>query len=96
MPLKMTRRRFAGLSAAAAASVWVRPLFGETHQAAEWVNPLIGASTSQKLGEGKTFPGPTINFSPWLSGSLRTSHGVSNCIVGRSSEVYFGQCGKSA
>src|ERR1700722_16653430 len=62
MPLKMTRRRFAGLSAAAAASVWVRPLFGETHQAAEWVNPLIGASTSQKLGEGKTFPGPTTPY----------------------------------
>jgi hypothetical protein len=55
MPLKITRRRFAGLSAAA--SVWVRPVLGETHEAAEWVNPLIGASTSQKLGEGKTFPG---------------------------------------
>src|SRR6267154_2227895 len=62
MPLKMTRRRFAGLSAAAGASVWVRPVFGETHEAAEWVNPLIGASTSQKLGEGKTFPGPTTPF----------------------------------
>jgi predicted alpha-1,2-mannosidase len=62
MPLKMTRRRFARLSAAAGASVWVRPVFGETHEAAEWVNPLIGASTSQKLGEGKTFPGPTTPF----------------------------------
>ena len=62
MPLKMTRRRFAGLSAAAGASLWVRPVFGETHEAAEWVNPLIGASTSQKLGEGKTFPGPTTPF----------------------------------
>jgi len=40
----------------------VRPVFGETHEAAEWVNPLIGASTSQKLGEGKTFPGPTAPF----------------------------------
>jgi putative alpha-1,2-mannosidase len=58
----MTRRRFAQLSAAAGASVWVRPVFGETHDAAEWVNPLIGASTSQKLGEGKTFPGPTTPF----------------------------------
>ena len=62
MPPKMTRRRFARLSAAAGASVWVRPVFGETHEAAEWVNPLIGASTSQKLGEGKTFPGPTTPF----------------------------------
>src|SRR5258708_21852567 len=62
MSLKITRRKFAGLSAAAAASVWVHPVFGETHEAAEWVNPLIGASTSQKLGEGKTFPGPTTPF----------------------------------
>src|SRR5882762_10301897 len=62
MPLKMTRRRFARISAAAGASVWVRPVFGETHEAAEWVNPLIGASTSQKLGEGKTFPGRTTPF----------------------------------
>ena len=62
MPLKMTRRRFAQLSAAAAASVWARPAFGQTHEAVEWINPLIGASTSQKLGEGKTFPGPTTPF----------------------------------
>ena len=62
MPLKMTRRRFARLSAAAAASAWVRPIFGETHEPAKWVNPLIGASTSQKLGEGKTFPGCTTPF----------------------------------
>ena len=34
------------------------PVFGETREAAEWVNPLINAS-SQKLGEGKTFPAPT-------------------------------------
>jgi predicted alpha-1,2-mannosidase len=62
MPLKMTRRRFARLSAATAASVCVIPVFGETHEAVDWVNPLIGASTSQKLGEGKTFPGPTTPF----------------------------------
>jgi predicted alpha-1,2-mannosidase len=62
MTLKMTRRRFAGLSVAAAASVWARPALGENREAAEFVNPLIGASTSQKLGEGKTFPGPTTPF----------------------------------
>src|SRR5260370_231815 len=62
MTLKMTRRRFAGLSVAAAASVWARPMLGETREAAGFVNPLIGASTSQKLGEGKTFPGPTTPF----------------------------------
>jgi putative alpha-1,2-mannosidase len=62
MPPRISRRRLAGLSAAAAASVWVHPVFGEAHESAEWVNPLIGASTSQKLGEGKTFPGPTTPF----------------------------------
>ena len=62
MTLKITRRRFAGLSVAAAASVWARPLLGEIRDAAEFVNPLIGASPSQKLGEGKTFPGATTPF----------------------------------
>jgi putative alpha-1,2-mannosidase len=77
MPLKMTRRRFARLSAAAGASVWARPVFGETHEAAEWVNPLIGASTSQKPGEGKTFPGPTTPFGNRRRASWRgqTWHG---------------------
>ena len=46
MPLKMTRRRFARLSAAAGASVWVRPVFGETHEAAEWA----GRSCPRSLG----------------------------------------------
>ena len=62
MTLKITRRRFAGLSVAAAASVWARPLLGEIRDAAEFVNPLIGASPSLKLGEGKTFPGATTPF----------------------------------
>jgi predicted alpha-1,2-mannosidase len=57
----MTRRRFAGLSVAAAASVWAHPSFG-TGDATDLVNPFIGASTSEKLGEGKTFPGPTTPF----------------------------------
>jgi putative alpha-1,2-mannosidase len=62
MSLKMTRRRFAGLSVAAAASVWARPALGVTREAAGFINPLIGTSTSQKLGEGKTLPGPTTPF----------------------------------
>ena len=62
MSPKMTRRRFAGLSVAAAASVWARPTLAETRDPADFVNPLIGASTSQQLGEGKTFPGPTTPF----------------------------------
>jgi hypothetical protein len=37
-----------------------------------------------------------ISLSPRLSGRLRTSHRLSNCIVARCSDVYFGQCGKSA
>jgi predicted alpha-1,2-mannosidase len=37
-------------------------MLGETREAADFVNPLIGASTSQKLGEGKTFPGATTPF----------------------------------
>src|SRR4029077_2657088 len=62
MRLKMPRRRFAGLSVAAAASVWARPVLGKTREAAGSVNPLIGASTGQELGEGKTFPGATTPF----------------------------------
>src|ERR1700737_2120305 len=62
MPQKVTRRRFAGLSVAAAASVWARPAFGVTRDAAGFVDPLIGASTSQRLGEGKTFPGAATPF----------------------------------
>ena len=31
-------------------------------QASRFVNPLIGASTSVLMGEGKTFPGPTTPF----------------------------------
>jgi hypothetical protein len=79
MALKLTRRRFAGLSVAAAASVWVRPAFGETREAARFVNPLIGASTSQKLGEGKTFPGPTQrepNGDPERAGNIFQSYYV--------------------
>jgi putative alpha-1,2-mannosidase len=37
-------------------------MLGQTREAAGFVNPLIGASTSQELGEGKTFPGATIPF----------------------------------
>ena len=62
MSLRMTRRKFAGLSAFAAASVWAHPSFAETRDPADFVNPLIGASTSEKLGEGKTFPGATTPF----------------------------------
>jgi putative alpha-1,2-mannosidase len=62
MSQKVTRRRFAGLSVAAAASLWARPALGVTRDAAGFVDPLIGASTSQKLGEGKTFPGPAPPF----------------------------------
>lgn len=37
-------------------------MFAAGPKAADWINPLIGASTSQKLGEGKTYPGPSTPF----------------------------------
>ena len=37
-------------------------LFGEARLPVDYVDPLIGASTSQKLGEGKAFPSATTPF----------------------------------
>lgn len=66
---KITRRQFAALSLASGVSLSIPgcPLsFGaETAEPGEYakrINPLIGASTSAKLGEGKTFPGATTPF----------------------------------
>ncbi len=33
-----------------------------TVEAVDCIHPMIGASTSRELGEGKTFPGPTTPF----------------------------------
>ena len=66
MTRKLSRREFAVLSIMVP-SLWVdQPrtieAAGGTESAAAFVNPLIGASTSQALGEGKTFPGPATPF----------------------------------
>ena len=57
----ISRRKFHGRAAGGAASLW---LDAETKETApvDGINPLIGASTSRRLGEGKTFPGPASPF----------------------------------
>lgn len=64
---KISRREFAKLSTAGASSFWLHRGWTETtvipsHEGANHINPIIGASTSQALGEGKTFPGPATPF----------------------------------
>jgi predicted alpha-1,2-mannosidase len=65
--LTISRRSFAVGSMALASSILLRKnLSAEQSDAMERalrsVNPLIGASTSRLLGEGKTFPGATTPF----------------------------------
>jgi predicted alpha-1,2-mannosidase len=65
---KVSRRSFAKGSALSLASIWLQPKMRATellppdHKPWRFINPLIGASTNTKLGEGKTFPGPTTPF----------------------------------
>lgn len=56
------RRQFIALSLAGALAAKSRIVRAETAQSATAVDPLIGASTSVALGEGKTFPGATTPF----------------------------------
>jgi predicted alpha-1,2-mannosidase len=62
----VSRRTFLGTSSAGAAALYLKPVFAMTAAAgagnANWIHPWIGASTSVKLGEGKTFPGPVVPF----------------------------------
>src|SRR5271163_2206170 len=63
----ISRRSFAQGSLIWMSSLWSRGrLRGESSnaldRASRFINPLIGASTSLLLGEGKTFPGPTTPF----------------------------------
>ncbi len=62
----LSRRRFLRASSLAAASLSLRPVFAaaqeKASEPADSINPLIGASTSTKLGEGKTYPGPCTPF----------------------------------
>lgn len=62
--MKIDRRKFFKYSTLAAAAVQLR--LGHASQGASdpvvAINPIIGASTSVALGEGKTFPGVTAPF----------------------------------
>jgi predicted alpha-1,2-mannosidase len=67
MTPRLSRRKFGALTAAAIPSFWVAGnwrLSGSEgpEGPASFINPLIGASTNQTLGEGKTFPGPATPF----------------------------------
>ena len=65
---KVSRRSFAKGSALSLASMWLEPKTIATRlpqtddQPWRFINPLIGASTNIKFGEGKTFPGPATPF----------------------------------
>ena len=63
----ISRRSFARGSLFGMASLWLNCLLRSEHlvladRASRFINPLIGASTSVLLGEGKTFPGPPTPF----------------------------------
>src|SRR5580704_4833826 len=63
----MSRRSFAKSSILTLAGSWLgRGLRGEplvaSGRASRFINPIIGASTSDLLGAGKTFPGATTPF----------------------------------
>src|SRR5579875_110916 len=62
--MSISRREFLKVSAMAAAASQTQSLGAEAGAAdsVNFINPIIGASTSVKLGEGKTFPGPTTPF----------------------------------
>jgi hypothetical protein len=57
---------------------------------------LNGEPVNLRFAYRHCYGDSAISLSPRLSGPLRTSHCLSNCIVARCSDVYFGQCGKSA
>src|SRR5277367_1382400 len=64
---EISRRSFARGTLMGMASLWLERILRGEHltlasQASRFINPLIGASTSVLLGEGKTFPGSTTPF----------------------------------
>ncbi|HVW78268.1 MAG TPA: GH92 family glycosyl hydrolase [Alloacidobacterium sp.] len=62
MAEEINRRQFISLSVAAALCAKTRLAGAEVTDNIAAVDPLIGASTSAALGEGKTFPGATTPF----------------------------------
>jgi len=60
---KFSRRGFTRLSLFSALFPWCKAAYGKSSPDVICsINPLIGASTSVALGEGKTFPGPATPF----------------------------------
>jgi len=62
MALKIDRRQFFRLSLAGSIAAKLEATQAKPGAIIDAVNPLIGASTSVALGEGKTFPGVTTPF----------------------------------
>jgi predicted alpha-1,2-mannosidase len=68
MASDLSRRTFGQLSLGVAGALALRDLPAQSVgqsaslSASRSIHPIIGASTSQKLGEGKTFPGATVPF----------------------------------
>jgi len=60
--MNVTRRDFGRIAIAGAATPYLARAGTPTYVNADFISPLIGASTSRDLGEGKTFPGPTTPF----------------------------------
>jgi predicted alpha-1,2-mannosidase len=60
--MNVTRRDFGRIAIAGAATPYLARAVAPTYINADFISPLIGASTSRDLGEGKTFPGPTAPF----------------------------------
>jgi predicted alpha-1,2-mannosidase len=60
--MKLDRREFTQIWLAAFVAPSLPRLGGTSAANEKMINPLIGASTSRALGEGKTFPGPTTPF----------------------------------
>jgi hypothetical protein len=73
-------RSFARGSLFGMASLWLNCLLRSEHlvladRASRFINPLIGASSSVLLGEGKIFSGPTTPFA-WCNSVLTRSGAV--------------------
>ena len=58
----MRRLEFAGISMAGLVATRLNDSTAAATDMVAHIDPLIGASTSRVLGEGKTFPGPTMPF----------------------------------
>jgi hypothetical protein len=71
MPMKITRQSSAGLSGTAAASVWVRPVFGESYEAAEWFNRLIGRVQVSDSERARPFERLLLRLMQFDSGNIR-------------------------